>query len=310
MWNINVQNLVSGNNNITLTKDSVINNTVSLFLKINGNSSTLNFVINENIITTTINVSVQGTYQIILKDGSENSKFTLQYNISPSLQALNLNITSYYNSGKLTLYINNSNTLKNDVNLSITGDIKKNMIFPAGSKQVQITTSTILVSTKKVLNIIINYIPYSVMVINPASYPTSLVRVTNGLKINKTCSDDITVIYNNTSYIIPKNTTQLNIQYTQGNFFVYVDSILLFEQFISISNFIPQLVISAQPLKIKINGTSNLNVNVTINSVNFTIPAGQTETPINLNLQSGVNKLVINSIANATVSKTIWYVVS
>lgn len=299
MWSINTDTLTLGINTITLTKDSEIIPKIKIFIKENNNKRELtNFEIDVNTISFQLNVN-DSKYEIILRESNELFTFNIIVNKDVlNIEKINIKPFLSYLKGILTLSLHIKG-IKNKHILNISGDFNKQIEV---SKSKEHITFHHLIIDFSVINFKINNQSFSQIVIDPDKFPTSLIKLSNGIKLNKPCKQDLTIKVDGNDYIISDGNTEFLYNWNGVKTFnIYHNSILLFSQNIKKENYLPEVMLISDPLRIKSSIPCLRKIEVYLKGYNkvFILEAGKTEMLLNIDLKQGLRVLEVDKIINA-----------
>lgn len=271
----------------------------SFYISINNKKEKIESIKNlDNTYKIILNIKINSNdIFLIIKDGliEEYHQLLLDNNIKPIVEKLNLEITTIYNKDKITLTIHSDEFIKNTI-LNIEGDLNKSIIW-RNSKQIE-TTFPFTIKGFTNLTFKINGELYKQKIYNRDDFPTNLIKIKDGFKLNKTCQWDLTVKNMNNIYTINKGDFYLNNTQLIDKCYVYIEDFLLFEQDLNFINYIPHISILENPLRAKLSQPLQIEVSFKIKDKWYIIK--QNETEILLNIGVGLLNFKILEAKNAT----------
>jgi hypothetical protein len=299
-------NIVIGNNDLFISKKYNFINP-AFYLITNNKKSEISKIekISDTVYKLNIIIFKKSNYSLLIIDNNQeivlNLKFldTTKYDEISTKNIENLRIETIYKKDKIYLKIRNDIVSKKDIYLKIEGDINKNILWRANLKDIEITfpykIKGFCILTFKVNNVI-----KKVKVYNLDDFPKNIIKIKDGLKLNKVCDFDLRVVSNTSEWIIKKGETMLYLDLSKHEVFkIFIEDFLLFEQKIPFQNFLPELIILNNPTRIKISQPFHEEVSIKFKNKKdiYIIPQGKTETL--LNLEKGLRFLEIDEIKNA-----------
>lgn len=306
MWNIENSDITYGTNQIKITKDTSIVGKTAIFLFKNNSKSKIDFTIENNSISFSFSISECAKYQIVLKEKNETITFPLNLQIVDNIkEEITLTPKLSYLKGILSLSLEIKN-IKSTHRLEITGDINKTIDV---NRSKSVHTFHYLINDYKVINYRINNVLYSQMVIDFEKFPSKLAKISNGIKFNKASKYDLLIDIEDAQHLVLAGQTEFTYIWNgEKTFKVYLNGYEIFEQSIKRNNYLPELILVSDPLRVKIGSPSLKNIEVYIKGYDkfFILEAGETELPLNLVLEPGYRNIEIEKVSNATLIKNIY----
>ncbi len=306
MWSIENSEICCGTNNISIEKISPIIGDIKVFLSKNNKKQLLNYQLDGNIIQISLEISDKSNYQIIIKEKNETTSIDLVFKEELNdKETISIEPHLSYLKGILTLNLNIKN-IKSTHTLTISGDINKVVEVNRATSCFQFH---LLINDFKVINFRINDIIFSQMVIDYEKFPNKLNKILSGVRLNKPSQHDLTIIVDGIEHLIQSGKTEFPYVWDdEKQFDVFIEGYMIFSQTVSKNNYLPELTLISDPLRVKIGSPSLKNIEVYIKGQTnfFVIEAGQTEIPLELNLEEGIRLIEISKVINALPLKNTF----
>lgn len=301
---LNSEKIKIGINKITICKKSDFKAPIVKLVSNNNKSIIPHTIIDANNIEIIFEVISIMDYKIIITDGLKNMTIPLTLDsLDTKDSAVNFTIDEFYKKGKIYFKLRNQNILTTDYNINISGDLNKNVIWKKNTKDIDINFVHQVIGFKT-LNFTINGIKYTKTIINPEKFPNNLIKINNGVRINTSCLYDLVLKTDIDEQIIKAGSFNANINLDNIRWMkLYFRDKLLFEQRINKDKFLPKIIITDNPLRVKLSQTYYEDVHVKIEGFEnmFVIPQG--DISANITLEKGLRKIVILDAMNATFDK-------
>ncbi len=308
-FQLNTDTISIGFNQITISKDKEFKNPIVKLVS-NGSKEVIPFIqLDNNNIQINLNIENIQDYKLLIKDGLK--KLTLPLILDSSIvkdNSLKFNITETYKKGKIFFNLKNDTALLKDYTLKIDGELNKTIIWKKGTKEVNVNFVHQVIGFKQ-LKFNINGVNYVKTIINPEKFPSNVIKINNGIRINTTCSYDLVLKTDIDEQIIKGGTFNVSLNLDNIKWMkLYFRDKLLFEQVLSKKKFLPKITISDNPLKVKLSQTYYEDVHIKIEGFDkkFVIPQGSISAEIPL--KKGLRKLVIENAMNAVYDKDTFII--
>ncbi len=211
-------------------------------------------------------------------------------------------IKTDYISDKIHIYLKRT-VASLDVPINIEGDFNKNVIWKSGSKKLDISFPH-LIKGNKTFVFKINGTNQTIKIYNREDFPKNIIKVNNGIKLNKSCSYDLRVLTKNKEYSIKKGESFLYEDFSDlEEISVFIEDFFLFKQTVRKNNYYPFLTILEKPLRVKISQPyyEEIKFKFKNDACVYIIPQGQTEAT--LTTEKGIRILEFEFVKNASYEK-------
>jgi hypothetical protein len=286
---------------ITKPKSGVFNNPIIKLVSNNLKTVVEYSIIDSLSVVVEFNIDSSKDYKLIVKDGLKTQVFDLEY-ISNVInkKEFSYSIEEFYKKGKIFLSLKSETETKEDLNISFSGDLEKNIVWKKGTKEVNVNFVKQVIGYK-VLKFNINGNSYTKTIINSELFPKNLVKTKDGIRLNSYCQHDLVLKTDLQEYLIKSGETNisLNLDLDSISYLkLYFQDKLLFEQKLTKSKFLPLVTIVDSPLRLKLNQPYYEDVIIKLKEFDnkFVIPQG--ETSIQIPYKKGIRKFTIDSVEN------------
>ena len=193
----------------------------------------------------------------------------------------------------------------NDIILNFEGDINKSIIWKKEQDEL-IVSFPFKINGFTNITYKLNGSIKKAKIYNLDDFPKNIIKIKNGIKLNKPCDFDLKLISETKNILIKKGTIIIdtNISFDE-TFKLFIDDYLLFEQKILSVNYLPILSVLEKPLRLKLSQPfyEDISVKFKNKKERWIIKQGNTEL---LLPYTGICKLLLEEVNNAIYEVESW----